>query len=106
MPISIPVFEPNSDSETTSDTEKDVILIKQPGDSSLGNIVFDNTLLKTHSMAGYFMTITPDNDGYLNVPDNLKVIKINKYSNAHLFGFQMGFFLTTSTSAILCPQID
>lgn len=81
MPISIPVTEPTSGCETTSDTEEDIILIKQPGDSSLGNIIFDNTLLKTHSMAGCFMTITPDNDGHLNVPDNLKVFKISFMAN-------------------------
>ena len=73
MPISVPVIKLNNDRESTSDTEEDAVLIKEAGDRSLGNIVFDNMLLKTHSMAGCFMTITPDKDGYLNLPDNLKV---------------------------------
>jgi hypothetical protein len=79
LPVSIPVpeIEPNSDCKAISDKEEDTILIKQPSDHSLGSIVFNGSLLKTHSMAACFMTVTPDNDGYLNVPENLKVFKIS-----------------------------
>ena len=53
-----------------------MILIKEPSNISLGSIVFDGCLLKTHSMAGCFMTVTPHDDGHLDLPDNLKVLNI------------------------------
>ena len=78
LPVSVPGGEhqPSSDNRDVSDEEGDMILIKQRSDHSLGSIVFDGCLLKTHSMAGCFMTVTPDHDGHLNLPDNLKVFKI------------------------------
>ncbi len=77
LPVSIPVteLEPNSDRENICDKEDDMILIKQQSEHSLGSIVFNGSLLKTNAMAGCFMTVTPDNDGHLNAPDNLKVFK-------------------------------
>ena len=59
--------------EAVTGKDEDVVSIRQPSDPSLGNIVFNGTLLRSHRMAGCFMTVTPDNDGYLNMPDNLKV---------------------------------
>lgn len=78
--------ELNADGEATAhEIDRDEVLIKERVDHSHGSIVFDGRLLKTHSMAGCFMTVTPRNDGHLNVPDNLKVLRVHGliFENTH-----------------------
>ncbi|XP_028405416.1 dynein heavy chain domain-containing protein 1-like isoform X2 [Dendronephthya gigantea] len=72
LPVMIPVTDIDTNFERDLSKEEDMILMKDQDDLSLGHIVFNGALLKTHSMAGCFMAVTPDKDGYLNIPDNLK----------------------------------
>lgn len=76
LPVLIPVrdIDTNIERDAVSNRQENMILINERDDLSLGRIVFNGALLKTHSMAGCFMAVTPDEDGYLNMPDNLKVI--------------------------------
>ena len=78
LPVSNPIKDIHSKPECELEADDDVdVIINHLEGTSLGSIVFNGCLLKTHSMAGCFMTITPTDDGFIDVPENVKVIFLN-----------------------------